>query len=103
MERGDHQHAGAAAGRGALPELVGPCKAIQSTFKRLYFDFSDRPLKFYTVAVDKCPGVGLDDYKGKCEPVFMFYRDGQCLETVVGMQAPPLTRLVTDLSAPPAA
>jgi len=81
----------------------GPCKAIQSTFKRLYFDFSDRPLKFYTVAVDKCPGVGLDDYKGKCEPVFMFYRDGQCLETVVGMQAPPLTRLVTDLSAPPAA
>lgn len=27
----------------------GPCKAIASTFKRLYFDFSDRPLKFYTV------------------------------------------------------
>ena len=28
----------------------GPCKAIQSTFKRVYFDAGDKPLKFYTVS-----------------------------------------------------
>lgn len=28
----------------------GPCKAVQSTFKRLYFEFTDRPLKFYSVS-----------------------------------------------------
>ena len=27
----------------------GPCKAIQSTFKKLFFDLNDRPIKFYTV------------------------------------------------------
>lgn len=27
----------------------GPCKAITSTFKKLYFDLGDKPLKFYTV------------------------------------------------------
>lgn len=28
----------------------GPCKAVQSTFKKLYFDLNDRPLKFYSVS-----------------------------------------------------
>lgn len=81
---------------------AGPCKAVQSTLKRLYFDFSDRPLKFYTVAVDKIKGVGLDKYVGKCEPVFLLYRDGQLIETIVGLQGPTICNLVTDLSAPSA-
>ncbi|PNH05552.1 Dynein light chain, flagellar outer arm [Tetrabaena socialis] len=29
----------------------GPSKAVQSTFKRLYFDLNDRPLKFYSVGM----------------------------------------------------
>ena len=28
---------------------AGPCKAIQGTFKRIYFDAGDKPLKFFTV------------------------------------------------------
>lgn len=28
----------------------GPCKAIQGTFKRIYFDAGDKPLKFFTVS-----------------------------------------------------
>lgn len=37
----------------------GPCKAINSTFKRLYFDLSDRPLKFYTVSNEHTTAAGL--------------------------------------------
>lgn len=28
----------------------GPAKAIQSTFKRIFFDAGDKPMKFYTVS-----------------------------------------------------
>ncbi len=28
----------------------GPCKAVASILKKLYFDMSDKPLKFYTVS-----------------------------------------------------
>lgn len=34
----------------------GPCKAVQSTFKRIFFDLSDRPLKFYSVRRRSCGG-----------------------------------------------
>lgn len=27
----------------------GPSKAVQGTLKRIYFDLTDRPLKFFTV------------------------------------------------------
>ncbi|KAG2493731.1 hypothetical protein HYH03_007954 [Edaphochlamys debaryana] len=79
----------------------GPCKAVQSTFKRLYFDLNDRPLKFFSVAADKLPLF--KEYVGKCIPVFLFYKDGKQVEKVVGVQAPSLNRLVMDLSAPKAA
>lgn len=78
----------------------GPCKVVASTLKGLYFNFSDRPLKFYTVAIDKIKGVGLEKYVGKCEPVFMLYKDGECLETIVGLQGSIITERVTTLSAP---
>eukprot|EP00798_Chlamydomonas_sp_ICE-L_P014209 gene14209-20179_t len=56
----------------------GPCKAIQSTFKRIYFDAGDRPLKFFTLDVEKVEGF--EKYRGSCKPVFMFYKDGTLLE-----------------------
>lgn len=74
----------------------GPCKAVQSTFKRLYFEFTDRPLKFYSLAAERLPI--LKDYVGKSIPVFLFFKDGREVEKVVGVQAPTLTRLITDLS-----
>ncbi|GMH36323.1 hypothetical protein BSKO_04191 [Bryopsis sp. KO-2023] len=75
----------------------GPCKAVQSAFKRLYFDLGDRPLKFYTVKADRVQALA--SHKGKCRPVFFFYKDGQVLETVEGVDAPRLTKLIMDLSA----
>jgi hypothetical protein len=32
-------------------EWAGPCKAVVSTLKSLYFAFNDRPIKFYTVSM----------------------------------------------------
>ncbi|GLC33138.1 hypothetical protein PLESTB_000366400 [Pleodorina starrii] len=79
----------------------GPCKAVQSTFKRLYFDLNDRPLKFYSVSAERLPM--LREYVGKCIPVFLFYKDGKQLELVVGVQAPALNRFVMELSVVKAA
>ncbi|GLI64908.1 hypothetical protein VaNZ11_008301 [Volvox africanus] len=74
----------------------GPCKAVQSTFKRLYFDLNDRPLKFYSVSAERLPM--LREYVGKCIPIFLFWKDGKQVEVVVGVQAPALNRLVMELS-----
>lgn len=50
----------------------GPCRAIQSTFKRIYFDNADSPLKFYTADATAVPE--LKAYVGSCEPVFILYK-----------------------------
>eukprot|EP00878_Enallax_costatus_P021079 GHUV01022301.1.p1 GENE.GHUV01022301.1~~GHUV01022301.1.p1 ORF type:complete len:116 (+),score=31.95 GHUV01022301.1:141-488(+) len=78
-------------------EWAGPCKAIQSTLKALYFSLSDRPLKFYTVNVDKVHGF--EQYRGKCQPVFLLYQDGSVKQTITGVQAPPLVQAITNMSA----
>lgn len=79
----------------------GPCKAIQSTFKKLFFDLNDRPLKFYTVCADKVPF--LKEYVGKSIPVFLLYKDGAQVNKIVGVVAPALQQTIVDLSAPKAA
>mmetsp|Transcript_38366 Transcript_38366/g.97151 ORF Transcript_38366/g.97151 Transcript_38366/m.97151 type:complete len:112 (+) Transcript_38366:177-512(+) len=76
-------------------EWSGPCKAIQSTFKRIYFDNSDAPLKFYTACVGKIPG--LEQYKGSSEPVFCFYKDGAELGKITGVKAPELQKKILSL------
>lgn len=81
----------------------GPCKAILSTFKRLYFELGDRPLKFCTVNVDKIGMKEFDKYKGKSKPVFLFYKDGKVEKVVDGLEGPDLVALVTRLSEPAAA
>ena len=43
------------------PGWCGPSKAIQSTFRRIYFDAGDRPLKFFTVGGAR---QALSTYKG---------------------------------------
>jgi thiol-disulfide isomerase/thioredoxin len=77
-------------------EWCGPCKAINATCKRLYFDHGDRGLKFYTTR------SGLLDftrqYKGKCEPVFMFFKDKLELKDLrlEGVNCPKLTSTIME-------
>ncbi|WIA40133.1 hypothetical protein OEZ86_013534 [Tetradesmus obliquus] len=78
-------------------DWAGPCKPIQATLKALYFSLSDRPLKFYTVNVDKVHGF--EQYRGKCQPVFLLQKDGIVQQTVTGVQGPPLVQLITNMTS----
>lgn len=71
---------------------AGPCKAIQSTFKRIFFDHGDKPMKFYTADASKV--TALNEHVGTCEPKFIFFRDGQQVATVKGVDAPGLTAVI---------
>jgi hypothetical protein len=94
---------------------AGPCKAVASSLKALFFSYNDRPIKFYTVSAsssssgipqpvcyhffsspetaawsnyllpnpdyiilqvntDKVKEKGLDQYRNKCQPVFLLYK-----------------------------
>mmetsp|Transcript_783 Transcript_783/g.1642 ORF Transcript_783/g.1642 Transcript_783/m.1642 type:complete len:132 (-) Transcript_783:192-587(-) len=77
------------------PEWCGPCKAIKSTFRKIFFDYGDRPLKFYTANVDKV--TCLEKYRGSCQPTFVFYQDNQLLECVTGVDAPKLVNLIMEM------
>uniref|UniRef100_A0A7S0RNS7 Thioredoxin domain-containing protein n=1 Tax=Chlamydomonas leiostraca TaxID=1034604 RepID=A0A7S0RNS7_9CHLO len=75
----------------------GPCKAIISTFKRIYFDAGDRPLKFFTVDAEKVGGF--DEHRKGCQPVFLIYKDGKVIDKVVGVMAPALEKKIAEYSA----
>mmetsp|Transcript_14131 Transcript_14131/g.17133 ORF Transcript_14131/g.17133 Transcript_14131/m.17133 type:complete len:134 (+) Transcript_14131:92-493(+) len=76
-------------------DWCGPCNAIQGTFKRIYFEFGDRPLKFYTANVDKI--ACLSKYRGTAQPTFLFYQDNEMLECITGVDAPKLQAAIMEM------
>ena len=72
---------------------TGPCKAIQSTFKKIFFEHGDKPIKFFTADASKIDAA--KDYVGSCEPVFLFYKDGKKKE-VRGVDAPTIVKMIYD-------
>ncbi|DBA90188.1 hypothetical protein WJX77_011074 [Trebouxia sp. C0004] len=82
-------------------DWCGPCKAVNTTLKKQFFELGERPLKFYTA---NCKHIkALERYTGHCEPVFVFYQDGKVLNTVSGVNAPLISTAVDKLSAEAAA
>lgn len=77
-------------------DWCGPSKAINATLKRLYFEHGDRGLKFYTVQAGTLDIT--KPYEGKCEPAFLFFRDGAELKDLrmQGINAPQLTHSIMD-------
>lgn len=73
----------------------GPCKAIVNTFKNIYFANGDKPIKFYTCNADKVKQFS--KYVGNCQPVFLFFKDGQQVEAIEGVTAPELTKTIMSL------
>jgi len=71
-------------------DWCGPCKAINATCKRIYFEHGDRGLKFYTAAAAKLDVAA--PYRGKCAPAFLMFRNGQELKSlrVEGVNSPKL-------------
>ena len=74
---------------------AGPCKAINATLRRMFFDLGDKGLKFYTVESGVLERTKA--HRGKCEPAFMFFLNGQELTDlkIVGIDAPKLTQSIT--------
>ncbi|KAK9817517.1 hypothetical protein WJX74_004575 [Apatococcus lobatus] len=77
-------------------DWCGPCKAIAGTFRRLCFDLGDRPLKFFTANSSKIKV--LKEFEGKCEPTFLFYKDGKRVNLIMGVHTGILQQQVDTLS-----
>lgn len=72
----------------------GPAKQFETIFKKVKVDLSD-PLLFFAIAnADKIPE--LENYRGRCEPCFLFYAS-KCLVAVVrGANAPVIIKTITE-------
>ncbi|KAJ9514708.1 hypothetical protein QJQ45_028418 [Haematococcus lacustris] len=42
---------------------------------------------------------GMEEYRGHCQPVFLFFKDGKVVDKVVGVIAPALERKIMEHSA----
>jgi len=72
----------------------GPSDAITSTFRRLKMDLEGRKIKFVQVCADVTDV--LSKYKDTARPHFIFFKEGEQLEVVEGVNAPALEKMVTD-------
>ncbi|NWR99050.1 TXND3 protein, partial [Motacilla alba] len=74
----------------------GPCKAVQNLLRKLRIDFSeDNVLHFAAAEADSIEI--LKPFRRSCEPVFLFSVHGKILAMVKGVNAPLITKIVTDL------
>ncbi|XP_063033142.1 thioredoxin domain-containing protein 3 [Melospiza melodia melodia] len=74
----------------------GPCKAVQNLLRKLRIDFSeDNLLHFAAAEVDNLEI--LKPFRRSCEPLFLFSVHGKIIAMVKGVNAPLITKTVTDL------
>uniref|UniRef100_A0A8C5X7P6 NME/NM23 family member 8 n=1 Tax=Malurus cyaneus samueli TaxID=2593467 RepID=A0A8C5X7P6_9PASS len=74
----------------------GPCKAVLNLLRKLRIDFSDDDVLHFAVAEAdnlEC----LKPFRKSCEPVFLFCVYGKIVAIVRGVNAPLITKTVTDL------
>ncbi|XP_017589923.1 PREDICTED: thioredoxin domain-containing protein 3 [Corvus brachyrhynchos] len=74
----------------------GPCKAVLNLFRKLRNEFSeDNVLHFAVAEADSIES--LKPFRNSCEPVFLFSVHGKILAIVKGVNAPLITKTVTEL------
>ncbi|XP_041322570.1 thioredoxin domain-containing protein 3 [Pyrgilauda ruficollis] len=74
----------------------GPCKAVLNLLKKLRNDFSEDNVLHFAVAEADSIEI-LKPFRRSCEPVFLFCVHGKILAMVKGVNAPLITKIVTDL------
>ncbi|EAL91479.1 thioredoxin trx1 [Aspergillus fumigatus] len=67
----------------------GPCKAISPVFQRLSTSEEFKNAKFYEIDVDELSEVAAE-LGVRAMPTFMFFKDGQKVNEVVGANPPAL-------------
>ncbi|NXN57423.1 TXND3 protein, partial [Rynchops niger] len=74
----------------------GPCKAVLSLFRKLKNDFGEDDVLHFAVAeADSIPT--LKPFRNKCEPVFLFCVNGKITGIVRGVNAPLISKKITEL------
>ncbi|XP_030635013.1 thioredoxin domain-containing protein 3 homolog [Chanos chanos] len=73
----------------------GPCKAVQSLFRRLRTEFGEDLLRFAVAEANTI--LDLSALKGKCQPVFLFYFEGKLVSVIKGVKGPLLQRTILEL------
>ncbi|XP_057287427.1 thioredoxin domain-containing protein 3 isoform X1 [Pezoporus wallicus] len=74
----------------------GPCKAVLSLFRKLKSEFSEDDVLHFAVA-EADSILALQSFRNKCEPVFLFCVNGKIISIVKGVNAPLLSKKITEL------
>ena len=71
-------------------DWCGPSEAVLSTFLNCHRKMSGKKIKWYQVNTKEIKE--LEKYEADAKPRFLFYRDGEVMEVVEGVNAPAITR-----------
>ena len=75
-------------------DWCGPSEAVLSTFLNCHRKMSGKKIKWYQVNTKEIKE--LEKYEADAKPRFLFYRDGEVMEVVEGVNAPAITRCMSD-------
>ena len=73
----------------------GPSEAIITTLKRIQMDLPNRKIKFWQIeACEEIPEVA--KYTSSSRPHFLFFKNGEHVDTVEGINAPLIEKFIND-------
>ncbi|XP_053930500.1 thioredoxin domain-containing protein 6 isoform X3 [Cuculus canorus] len=72
----------------------GPCKTVVDLFRKIRNEVGSDLLHFAVAEADSIDA--LEKYRGKCEPVFLFYTGGELVAVVRGANAPLLQKTILE-------
>ncbi|NXC27004.1 TXND6 protein, partial [Campylorhamphus procurvoides] len=78
----------------AFQAWCGPCKPAVNLFQKIRHEVGRNLLHFAVAEVDSIDA--LEGYRGLCQPVFLFYTEGELVAVVRGLNAPLLRRTILE-------
>ena len=74
----------------------GPCTAIHSVFKRFFYEYSERNIKFFAADCDAIETLA--NFRGSSQSIFLFFVDGQLQETIFGVVMPEIVKNIKTMT-----
>ncbi|NWU82786.1 TXND6 protein, partial [Onychorhynchus coronatus] len=78
----------------AFQAWCGPCKTAVDLFQKIRNEVGSDLLHFAVAEVDSIDA--LEGYRGQCQPVFLFYAEGELVAVVRGVNAPLLQKTILE-------
>ncbi|KAI0230921.1 Thioredoxin domain-containing protein [Lamellibrachia satsuma] len=75
-------------------EWCGPCRGMVSNLRKLKNELGDPLLHFAVAKADTIDS--LENYRGKCEPCFLFFATGCLVSVIRGANSPLLVKTITE-------